>query len=88
MGNRYEVRWTLFYRANIPTRAPRKEWFNLFAPRLGVAYRLSDKTVIRTGGGIYYLPSNLQFSEAPWGMPLSSFRHAVLGHAGWWCNAE
>jgi len=25
-----------------------------FAPRLGLAYRLNDKTVIRTGAGIYY----------------------------------
>ena len=46
---------------------------------LGVAYRLNDKTVIRTGGGIYYLPSNLQFSEAPWGMPLSSIGTPYLG---------
>ncbi|MGH9340923.1 MAG: carboxypeptidase regulatory-like domain-containing protein [Acidobacteriota bacterium] len=27
---------------------------NNFAPRLGIAYRLADKTVIRAGGGIYY----------------------------------
>lgn len=27
---------------------------NDFAPRLGIAYKLTDKTVIRTGGGIYY----------------------------------
>lgn len=62
-----------------PDRGSRKEWFNLFAPRVGIAYRLNDKTVIRTGGGIYYLPSNLQFSEAPWGMPLSSFNTPYLG---------
>ncbi len=28
--------------------------FNNFAPRIGIAYKLTDKTVIRTGGGIYY----------------------------------
>ena len=28
-----------------------------FAPRFGLAYRLSDKTVIRTGFGIYYNPN-------------------------------
>lgn len=39
---------------------------------MGLAYRLDERTVIRTGGGIYYLPPNLQFSEAPWAMPLSS----------------
>ena len=62
-----------------PDQGSRKEWFNLFAPRAGIAYRLNDKTVIRAGGGIYYLPSNLQFSEAPWGMPLSSFGTPYLG---------
>ena len=30
-----------------------KDW----APRLGFAYRLSDKTVFRVGGGIYYNPN-------------------------------
>ncbi len=62
-----------------PEKGARAEHFDLFAPRAGIAYRLNDKTVIRTGGGIYYLPSNLQFSEAPWGMPLSSFGTPYLG---------
>jgi hypothetical protein len=30
---------------------------NAFGPRLGVAYQLDSKTVIRTGGAIYYQPS-------------------------------
>jgi hypothetical protein len=30
--------------------------YKYFAPRLGIAYRLSDKTVIRTGFGISYTP--------------------------------
>lgn len=55
-----------------PDMGARQEHFGLIAPRVGIAYRLNDKTVIRTGGGIYYLPSNLQFSDAPWAMPLSS----------------
>jgi hypothetical protein len=29
------------------------DWNN-FAPRLGVAYRIGDKTVLRAGGGVYY----------------------------------
>src|SRR5262245_26138458 len=33
---------------------------NNFGPRLGIAYRLTDKTVIRTAYGIYYAPSALQ----------------------------
>jgi hypothetical protein len=28
-----------------------------FAPRVGIAYRLNEKTVIRIGGGIYYNPN-------------------------------
>lgn len=56
-----------------PDKGVRTEKFGLFAPRLGLAYRLNDKTVIRTGGGIYFLPVNLRFSDAPWAMPLSSF---------------
>lgn len=35
----------------------------LFAPRLGIAYRLDDKTVIRTGYGLTYSP-------LPWSRPL------------------
>ena len=61
-----------------PESGIRTEHFRLFAPRLGLAYRLNDKTVIRTGAGIYYLPANLQFSEAPWGMTLSQFGNPWL----------
>jgi hypothetical protein len=27
---------------------------NAFAPRLGIAYRMGDKTVIRAGGGVFH----------------------------------
>jgi hypothetical protein len=55
-----------------PEKGVKAEHFKLFAPRVGLAYRLNDKTVIRSGGGIYFLPSTLQFSESPWAMPLAS----------------
>jgi hypothetical protein len=35
-------------------RAYKSDW-NDFAPRLGIAYQLNDKTVIRSGAGIYYV---------------------------------
>ncbi len=38
-----------FHRANL----------NLFSPRLGLAYRASDRVVFRAGGGIYYNPNHL-----------------------------
>lgn len=36
-----------------------KTQFNNLAPRLGIAYRINDKTVIRTGYGIGYVPITL-----------------------------
>jgi len=35
--------------------------YGYFAPRVGVAYRLNDKTVVRTGGGITSDPDSLRF---------------------------
>jgi len=57
----------------MPQKGMMREHFRLFAPRLGLAYRLDDKTVIRAGGGIYFLPSNLQFSIAPWAQTINSY---------------
>ncbi len=37
---------------------PKKE----FSPRLGVAYALNQKTVIRAGYGIFYIPNDVAFS--------------------------
>ncbi len=36
-----------------------------FAPRLGLAYRVTDKTVVRTGYGIFYLPIDIAWNNAP-----------------------
>ena len=41
---------------NHPETGLNPEHYGLVAPRLGVAYRLSDKTVIRTGGGVFFIP--------------------------------
>jgi len=35
-------------------RHPEETWYGGFAPRLGLAYALNDKTAIRTGYGIFY----------------------------------
>jgi len=55
-----------------PQKGVMDENFKLLAPRLGLAYRLNDRTVVRAGAGIYILPSTLRFSVAPWAMPLGS----------------
>jgi len=61
-----------------PEKGLKTEHFDLFAPRVGMAYRLNDKTVIRTAGGIYYLPANLQFNEGPYGNALNQFTNPWL----------
>jgi len=43
--------------------------WNLFGPRIGLAYRLNPETVIRAGYGISYLPSDVVFGNAPWDTP-------------------
>jgi len=37
----------------LPRTNARGDWNNI-APRLGIAYRLNEKTVIRSGGGLFY----------------------------------
>ena len=56
-----------------PEKGMMNEHFRLFAPRLGVAYRLDDKTVIRAGAGIYFLPSTSYFSNSPWGQTINQY---------------
>ena len=56
-----------------PEKGNQREHFKLFAPRLGLAYRLNDKTVIRAAGGIYYLPATTYFSNAPFGQSINQF---------------
>ena len=61
-----------------PQSGLKTEHFDLFAPRIGVAYRLTDKTVIRAGAGIYYLPANVQFNEGPYGNVLNTYTNQWL----------
>ena len=61
-----------------PQKGLKTEHFKLFSPRLGLAYRLNDKTVIRTGGGVYFLPANLSFDEGPYGNALNAFTNQWL----------
>ncbi len=39
-----------------PSNLGRETYYKFFAPRLGVSYRLDEKTVLRSGFGISYLP--------------------------------
>jgi hypothetical protein len=57
--------FTLVNSQQDPQRGLRPERFHLFAPRAGLAYRLTDTTVLRGGGGIYFVPSTVNFPEGP-----------------------
>ena len=60
---------------NSPDRSDRsleeRHW-KLFAPRLGFSYRFAEKTVVRGGYGIFYLPNDVAFSTAPNGSPVNT----------------
>jgi hypothetical protein len=43
--------------AGFGERHPEKTWYKGFSPRLGIAYTLNDKTVVRAGYGIFYIGS-------------------------------
>ena len=40
--------------ASYGARYPEEDWYGGFAPRLGAVFSLNDKTVLRTGWGIFY----------------------------------
>ena len=54
-----------------PTLGLRPEKFTDFSPRIGVAYRLNDKTVFRAGFGRFIIPADLQFPESAAQSPLT-----------------
>jgi hypothetical protein len=43
-----------------------------FAPRFGVAYRMTDNTVLRAGGGTFYVPSTSRFQGGPTNNPVNN----------------
>ncbi len=54
---------------------PRSTWqalhWDLFSPRVGIAYSATDKLVIRSGYGIAYLPNTVAFSLGPYNSPVN-----------------
>jgi hypothetical protein len=64
--------------SNHPEAGLNPEQYKLFAPRIGIAYRLNNKTVVRTGGGIFYIPSTLQFPQGPYSNPLDYFVNNMI----------
>lgn len=61
-------------RGNVPKDVGVNVSHKLFAPTLGIAYRLNDKTVIRTGYG-------LNFDPLPFSRPLRGFYPLTINNA-------
>jgi hypothetical protein len=55
---------------------PNNSWqtlhWKLFSPRVGVAYSLTDKVVLRSGYGLSYLPNTVAFSLGPYNSPVNN----------------
>ena len=49
-----------------------------FNPRIGLAYRVTDKTVIRTGYGIFYLPNDVAWNNAPHNLFMNTYSQAWI----------
>jgi hypothetical protein len=61
-----------------PSRNPTKLG-NLFSPRFGLAWRLTDKTVFRTGYGIFWLPNDVRWNISPNNDFVNSFNNPFNG---------
>jgi len=49
-----------------------------FNPRIGLAYRLDNKTVIRSGYGIFYLPNDVAWNNAPHNLFINTYSTAWI----------
>jgi len=54
------------------SRSPQDSWNNV-SPHIGVSYQLNENTVIRTGYGMFYLPVDIRWNDAPHNMFINTF---------------
>ncbi len=66
---------------NTPDRPSRNnmDLHNLFSPRVGLAFRLNNKTVIRTAYGLLWVPNDVAFNISPNNDPVNSFSNPFVG---------
>jgi len=60
-----------------PSRSAFSSW-NHASPRLGVSYQFDKNTVIRAGYGIFYLPVDIRWNDAPHNLFINSFSTSWL----------
>jgi len=55
-----------------PSRTAFPSWDHV-SPRIGISYQIDQNTVIRTGYGIFYLPVDVRWDDAPHNLFINSF---------------
>ncbi len=63
-----------------PDRSAFSSW-NHASPRIGISYQFDKNTVIRTGYGIFYLPVDIRWNDAPHNLFINSFSTSWLAVA-------
>jgi hypothetical protein len=58
--------------ARYPDNRSQAPHWKLFSPRLGAAYSVNDKTVVRTGFGIFYTPGTDNQDGDPYASPINN----------------
>jgi len=66
---------------NTPASPSRNNYHlgNLWSPRVGLAWRVTDKTVVRTGYGIFWLPNDARWNLSPNNDLVNSFTNPFNG---------
>jgi Carboxypeptidase regulatory-like domain len=59
------------------SRSPMDTWRNI-SPRIGLSYQLDSNTVIRTGYGMFYLPVDVRWNDAPHNLFINTFTQPWL----------
>jgi hypothetical protein len=54
------------------SRSPMDPWRSV-SPRIGVSYQVDRNTVVRTGYGIFYLPVDVRWNDAPHNLFINTF---------------
>lgn len=71
-GLNYGGDMVLVNSSRYPSRLSQQPHWKLFSPRIGIAWRPSEKTVIRSGGGVFYTPGTTVQNGNPYASPVNN----------------
>jgi hypothetical protein len=60
------------------TRSPVNTYYHQFGPRFGYAYQLREKTVLRGGYGMFWLPGGIEITQGSTNNPLAYISTALV----------